>query len=269
MKNKIIFSSILVSLLGISLYIFSAYAQSNSADLSNSLEVNIKSPKSAYILGEVVPINVELRNEGLSDISVNGTDAQSGYLKVLISNSRNDFKEYANAAWGNKKQPSKTIKAGQMIQSQATVLANVVPEISHLNEDAAKRVSDGKIMTGYAFPKADVYFIKVVLHIPRENPIIIESDPIQITVNEPVGEDLEVWNKIKDRIDIAYFLQESQSIARDDEERKKFTQEVEQIVEKHPTSTLANQINRSLEKFRANEIKRKEYMENLRHRQKN
>lgn len=269
MKNKIIFSNLLLALLGLSFYFFSAYAQSISVDLSNSLKVNIKSPKSVYILGEVIPINVELRNEGSSDISLNGTDAQSGYLKVLISNSPNDFKEYTNAAWGNKKQPRKTLRAGQRVQSQATVLVNVVPEVSHLNEDAAKRESKGKIMTGYAFPKAGVYFIKTVLHIPGENPIILESDSIQIMVNEPVGEDLEVWNKIKDRADIAYFLQESQSIAHNYEEREKFAQEVEQIAKKHPTGTLASQINRSLEKFRASELKRKEFRDNLRQQRKN
>ena len=269
MKNKIIFPNLLLVLLGVSFYIFSAYAQSSPANLSSSLKVNVKSPKSAYILGEVVPFNIELRNEGLSDIHLSGTDAQSGYLKILISNSQAEFKEYTNSAWGNKKQPKKVLEPGQAVMSQATVLSNAKPEISHLNANAAERASKGKIMTGYAFPEAGVYYIKAVLIIPGENLIKIESDPISITINQPVGEDLEVWNKVKNRSDIAYFIQENQFYAPNDEAKENFLQEVRQIIENNPNSQIVSQIKRSVDEFRAREAKRKEFIEKIKQRQKN
>lgn len=268
MKNKIIFSSFFFVLLSISLYIFSAYAQNDSIELPNSLKVSVKSQKSVYILGEVVFLDIELRNEGASDIRLHGFDAQSGYLTLLISDSQGDFKEYTNAAWGNNKSKPKTLKAGQTVMSQATVLANAITEVSHLNIDAAKRASEGKIKTNYAFPKAGVYNIKAVLSVPSESSIKIQSTSIQITVNEPVDEDLEVWNKIKNRSDIAYFIQENQSIADNNEEKEKFLQEVKQIREDYLNSQLAGQIKQSVEKFHANETKRKKFMEKLRQSQK-
>lgn len=257
MKNKIIFLSFVLSLVGISFYIFPAYAQNDSTDLLNSLKVNIKSLKSTYVPGEAVLLDVEIRNEASSDIRLHGTDVQSGYVKILISNSQEDFKEYTSAAWGNKNQPGKTLKAGQIVTSQAPILANARPE--SYRED--------KVMTGYAFPEAGVYYVKAVLFIPREeNPIKIESQPIHITINEPVGEDLEVWNKIKDRNDIAYFIQEGQSIAQSDEAKEKFIQEIERIIENNPNSPLISKMKQSLEKFRVNEEKRKELLENLKQR---
>lgn len=268
MKNKIALSSLFSVLLGISLYFFSAYAQ-NSANLSNSLKVSIESSKSAYLLGEVVVINVELKNESSSDIFLQGTDAKSGYLKILISNSQGNFKEYTNAAWGNKKKPGKTLKPEQTVKSQATVLSNSKPEVSHLNETAAERAAEGKILTDYAFPHAGIYYLKALLIIPGENSTRIESDTIQITVNKPIGDDLEVWNKIKNRSDIAYFIQESSVIARSDEEKEIFLQEVEQTAMKFPNSLLANQLRQSLEKFQANEERRKEFEEKLKQQRKN
>lgn len=262
MKNKTALSSLLLVLLATSFYFFSVYAQ-NSVNLSNSLKVNIEPSKSTYFLGEMVVINVQLRNESSSDIFLQGTDAQSGYVKILISNSQGNFKEYTNAAWGNKKTQGKVLKTGQTVTSQATVLSNSKPEISHLNEDTARRVSEDKILTDYAFPEADTYYLKAVLLVPSENPTKIESNTIQITVNKPIGDDLEVWNKIKSRSDIAYFLQEGSIIARNDEEKENFLQQVKQIVVKYPNSLLTSQLQQSLKKFRVNEEKRKEFMEKL------
>lgn len=105
-----------------------------------------------------------------------------------------------------------------------------------------------------AFTEPGVYRIKA-----RFNPIIkgeknsgfIYSDPIQITLEKPVGEDLIVWDKIKENGDIAYFIQEGYPRIPEykAEDRAAFLKMVEQIVIDHPNSFYAESLRRSLGKF--------------------
>jgi len=62
-------------------------------------------------------------------------------------------------------------------------------------------------------------------------PKFVDSEPIAITVEEPIGEDLEVWNRIKNDGKFAFFIQ------------------VEDILQKYPRSIYAAPLRRSLEKF--------------------
>ena len=89
---------------------------------------------------------------------------------------------------------------------------------------------------------------------------------MKITITEPNGENLDVWNKIKDNGDIGYFLQEGDLIRGryyTAEERAKFQQEVQQIISEHPNSFYAQSLRQSLDKFRASEAERQEYMKKL------
>ena len=66
------------------------------------------------------------------------------------------------------------------------ILWNGKPQVSHLNEDAAKRLLKGKITTEYALPEPGVYFIKAHCLV-RENATAIQSEPAQSVINEPIG----------------------------------------------------------------------------------
>jgi len=117
-----------------------------------------------------------------------------------------------------------------------------------------KEEGDKQILSFYAFSRPGVYSVRANFgYYSKEGRIMIESKPIQIVINEPVGDDLEVWNIIKDREDIGFFIQESYFRTSNTLEAKKLMQEIEQISLKHPNSLIANQAGQSLEKFRAND----------------
>ena len=259
MKNKIFFS-----ILGISLILVLVAVWSKSIDTvkgsegSSPFALKVSSEKQAYVLGETVKLNFDLINEGDKPIHLlYSPDVSTGYLKVLIASDGQEFNEYNNPTWGRNEKGGPNLQPGQVFTSQADVLWNSKPQIS-------RRVK-GRILTDYAFPQAGVYLIKAVVSIPAKSSsdklTRIESEPIQITINEPVGDDLEVWNLIKDKGDIAYFLQQGETPTFQDEKAEKLLREVEQISQKYPNSLLANKLRSRLEKFRIDEEKRKEWLE--------
>lgn len=251
-------NNILVAVVGI--FVGSA----SSAQEQRGLKVKISPLKSSYTQGEVVTLDVEVANNHSSDIFVKGADAESGYLKILIASADQKFKQYSHSGWiqGHK---GKAMKPGETVKSQATLLWNFSPVHRFVN---TARFQEDYIMTDLAFPESGVYFIKAVLIVPGESQTRIESSPVQIVINPPLGEDLTVWNKVKDNAELAYFIQEGEIRSPKSEEQEKFIKEVEQITVNNPNSFLANQIRNSLVKFRESEAKRKEFMENLKQRQK-
>lgn len=247
---------------GLIILSFSAQTKIKS---TNNLIVEVKQPKSSYVLGEIISLNIEVENQGELDAYLFGADVESGYLHILISQSGDVYKKYSNATWGNKKTKGRILKPSELIRSTATVLSNTTPDISSLSDTAILHFKDKQLMTAYAFPKAGRYYLKAVLIVPGEGKNIeVSSEPIEINITEPVGSDLQVWNLIKDRGDFAYFIQNGELVDfKNPKEQAKFQQEVEGILNKHPDSFISNQIEKSLEKFHVTEEKRREYLERI------
>lgn len=262
MKRTVLSLSVLIFTAG-AIYVYTARSQAQVSQSGQIVNLKAQPSKASFILGELVPMEISLRNEGTTDVMLRGFDIKSGYLRVWIADSAGNYAEYTNASWGNAKTPPVTLKAGREVVSQATILANSIPEIGHLSSAAANRASEGKILTKYAFPKAGTYYIKAVLLIPGAEPTKVESAPIQITITDPIGEDLEVWDKMKDRTELAYFIQEGQVITTIEREKTKFLSEVDHLVANYPNSLLVNQIGFARDRFRANEAKRKEMSEKV------
>ncbi len=228
-----------------------------------SLEIN--SSKSDYELGEVVSLDVEITNNGDLDAILNGGNAKCGDVKFVVSGKDRVFKRYTRPGpvFGCK---PKAIRPGEIRQSKATLLWNFsrVGEVADLS-----RIKDD-ILSDLAFPESGVYFIKAVLIIPAigQARAEVESAPVRIIINKPAGEDKRVWKQIKENPELAHFIQQSEPRSPKQEEREKLVKEVEQIVASNPNSFLANQMRESLGKYRESEAKRKEFMENLKRRQK-
>ena len=232
-----------------------------SANLDEqNLGVRISPLKNSYVQGEVVALDVEISNNGQSDVFLKGSNVESGFVKIFIAGEDQKFKQYSHSAWIRDRRGD-FIKPGQTIKSQATLLWNFKPQVSHLNEDAARNASEGLILTDYAFNKPGTYVVKAVLIIPGETQIRIESEPVQIVIEAPTGEDLKVWNLIKDNGEIAYFIQEGAVRSPKPEEQEKVQKEIEQLTSSYPNGLLASQIRQSLDKFRVSDAKRKEFME--------
>jgi hypothetical protein len=265
MKNKKLFISLVVfctfSFLLFVLGINKVETMVSSQTEQPNLDVKITPSKLSYIQGEVIVLDVEVTNNGSSDIFVKGADVRSGYLNTFIASDDQKFKQYTPGGVRGKTSGF-YIKPGQTIKSQATVLWNKKPRPQELGAVYAKDL----IKTDYAFPEPSVYLIKASLLIPGETRIVIESVPIQIVVNEPVGNDLKVWNLIKNKPEIGYFLQQDEFRTYKDDEKEKLLKEVKQIAEEYPHGILSNQLGQSLEKFRESEKRRKEFLENLKQR---
>jgi len=184
----------------------------------------------------------------------------AGYFQVWIAPERKSFDRYKNTSWGLLESGGVTIAPGAAYTDSATIMWNAKPQILRPNE--------GLILTDYAFPATGGYKVKAVVSLPgTENKL--ESPPIQIVIDEPIGDDLKVWNLIKDNGEIAYFIQNGGVLTSKDDEREKLVKQIEQIVADYPGSILVGQLNQSLEKFRANEIRRKEILEKAKKNPKN
>lgn len=237
-----------------------AVAYSNQSIVSqtddwSSLKLKVSTPKQDYLLGEVLQLNFEVINEGSKKIILPGcSTVEGGYMRVHIAYEHQPFKE----KFGNKSRwqfdggcnDTTLLKPGQSFRNNATVLWNVKPEVKHLNKDAAKRVAESRIMSDYALPEPGVYSIKAVLHLPGETRPTIESEPIEIVVKKPADEDLEVWNKIKNSKEIAYFIQYNEFLTSKLSEKERLLKTLDEIVEKHPNSFYTDRIRQNLDKFR-------------------
>jgi hypothetical protein len=230
----------------------------------NKLELTIETSKQSYQLGEPVDLIFALNNKSNQNIEIYCFGTASGDLQVHISEGKGTFLEY-DAGWGTVDIICKnTLKPNDKIETSAKILWNHKIEESNLiSSDVIKRAREGKIVSYYAFSKAGTYFIKALaLNVGTTR---VESKPIKIKIEEPDGENLEVWNKIKDNGDIAYFLHKGdfKIPSYKSEEREKLRQEIEQILIDHPNSFYAQAFKRSLEKFQVMEEERKACVEKM------
>jgi hypothetical protein len=199
-------------------------------------------------------LNVELVNKLNNPIRV--PSVENGYLHIWIASSDQNFKEYKGSNWGNK-DGGKGVRAGDTFKTQITLLWNQrTPQNPTVMKD--------RLATDYVFSTSGVYFIKATASIwDNDQKNTVESEPIQIVVDEPVGDDLIVWNSIKNNSEFAYFMQEGNFLTSKTEEREKLQKEVEEISTKCPNSILAGQMKTSLEKYQATEARRKEFRQQL------
>jgi hypothetical protein len=261
MKIKLLFG--LVSLLLIT--VTSVYLREiNAFKFSNDskLKLKIDSQKDSYLLGEVVQLNVNLVNETDEAIKISSKPTvENGYLKIWISKDKKDFKEYKGNRWGlSDRSGSGILDPTQSIKSQGTLLWNYTLPIEYKDKIIAK----DKIESAYAMPESGIYYIKAIANLlNKKERTNIESEPIKITITEPEGEDLEVWNKIKDNGNFAYFIQEGDMLipSYKSEERDKLQAEIEQILADYPNSFYSTSLRQSLSKFKTSEAKRKEFIE--------
>ena len=242
--------------------------EKKSVKASNEVDVNLNISKDVVQLGETLSIETRITKNASVPIYLEGDSNYAVAIKIAFKEDK-DYKLYVPKgpliSLDGVYMPIQ-INPKETLDNQITVLWNNKPKVSHLNADAAKPYVEGRILTDYAFPEAGTYYIKAVTTVLKDKkPVSVESEPIKIIVEEPQGEDLEVWKKIKDNGEFAYFIQEGE-ITRGyhkPEEQAKFQQEVDDIVNHYPNSFLSGQIKQSLVKFQAQEAKKKAYLEKM------
>lgn len=240
-------------------------------NVTRKLELSVIPSKVNYMLGEVVTLSFKLTNKNDEKISIIGNlKTSDGYLNVYLSQEGDNYRKYIHSKWGteNTKRQPINFSPNENVTNSATILWNSKRETEGLNNEVAKKATEGRILTHYAFPESGTYFVKAsyyIYFVTQERPVLIESEPIQITIEEPVGEDLEVWNIIKDNGDFAYFLQESdfKIPSYKTNEREKFRLKIERILNQYPNSFYTNSLEQSLDRFKASEAKRLEFQEKM------
>ena len=261
MKNKIAVMTVL-TLIGICGFFGFAYLKYVNA--SSDIGFEVKTAKNVYSVGEIVPVTVFISNKSSETLFLPGNLIE--HLKIQISEDGSEYKTYEGVGAGIRIDgllPEMKVHPGKSLIMPSSIFWNAKPEVSHLNANAARQVTKGKILSDYVFSKPGTYFVKASLNIPGENELKIDSAPVQITITAPEGEDLAVWNKIRERGDIGYFLQAGDFKTPDAEARENLRREVEEIAYLYPTSSISRQIGRGLERFQSNQAKRKAVQEQL------
>ncbi len=260
MKRVIVISAIvMLGLVAASKEVVKALHKSEAQDTDLSLTVT--TPKDVFSLGEIVPLKFKFTNETVESIKFTDIlDVKDNDIKILISQDGGNYKQYYHSNWGLDDRPRGyiTFKPHESRETSFGMLWNGVPNFVNLDI-----VADKQLINNYAFQTKGIYLIKAKtnIHFSDKEAIWLESSPIQIVVEEPTGDNLTVWNKIKNRGDIAYFMQEGQINYVDAPAREKLRKEVEQILNQYPNSLFANSIRESLKKHQENEEKTKSYLE--------
>ena len=262
MKRIIAISAIVIlALLAASRGVVNALHKSESQD--TDLSLTVKTPKEVFSLGEIVPLTFKFTNETSESIRFfDILHIEDGDIQILISQDGGNFKKYSHSRWGvaDVNRPPISLKSHESRETSVGILWNDIP--NELNID---RVADKQLVTNYAFQTKGIYLIKAktTIHYSDKEAVWLESAPIQIVVEEPTGDNLAVWNKIKDRGDIGFFLQEGDFKSYDPKERAKLQKEVEQLLVQYPNSIFADPIKESLKKHQENEEKAKPYLEQI------
>ncbi len=238
----------LCSFFGVTKYVQSKFA--------NNLKLFVSTPKNTFTTGEIIPFVCELKNEGSEEVILEDTlDPTYGSLKFYLFDEKKDFKySYINPNWGILEVNGSSIKI-----KKNEALTNYGQILSGINSD--KRAE-------YYFDTSGTYYLQASYQIQLRGQakyFEVKSELIKIVITQPLGEDLEVWNQIKNRGDYGYFIQNGDFIEPfyKVEERKKLQQEVEDILAKYPNSFYAASLSQSLAKFKASEAKRCELMEKM------
>ena len=228
------------------------YLQTSS---KSNLKLIVSFPKEIYKLGEPINPTFELRNEGGEPIVLwDKFGVETGFLRVLSIKDGKKIVGFGNSRWGVLDSLNKTF-----IQPNETKTATA----GILWHNGSKGEPE------FSLTEAGDYYFKIkysaFLKEGGQHPTELESEQVKITVEEPQGEDLEVWNKIKDDGDFAYFIQEGEILIPDykPKERAEFELKVENIINQYPNSFYVQSLNQSLEKFKTNDTKRRAFEENI------
>ena len=236
----------------------------NFASASNEVEIKVTVPRTEFLLGEIVPVDIGVKN--ITNVPLQ-TSLSPG-IKVT-SKKDNVYKSYApprNSFTIDGYDAPLILRPQEQKWTRQSVFWNYKPQVSHLNKDAAKPEIENRILSDYVFTEGGVYLIKGCTALLINGKWkVVDSDPIEITITEPVGDDLEVWNKIKDNGEFAHFLQEGDMTRgyHKPEERAKLQQAVEEILGDHPNSFYAQSLSQSLARFKAIEAKRQQSVQRM------
>ena len=216
-----------------------AQAARESASPRAGAALEVRTSRQAYVLGEPVDLEIGVRNGSNRPIAIPaGFAVLQGYVGVLIASGDGPFREYRGPGWGLDDARSSPVVLGprQRVTTTASILFNHGMPSGHLNPRAAAQVATRYLDEGYALPAAGRYRIKAVLH-DENGEDVVESQALEITVEEPTGEDREVWSTLRSDPELGYFMQAGGPRGRSSElRRQQLVTTLERLATYHPGS---------------------------------
>ena len=218
----------------------------------DGLTLEVQADKESYLPGEMNTLHFRIINKSNTSTSLyRGSTVWDGNLRVFIADNNGGFREYFGPSWGTKdtyyKDPIR-LAPNQSFETEVTVLWNHRLDTAHLNKIYAKNVDGERIKTNYALTDPGTYYIKAILYNPLTQNVV-ESESIQVTVEEPQGADLEIWNKIKVDGNYGLFIQTGGLMEHPKGAKTvKVANDLENVLSQHPDSRYANSIRSSLSK---------------------
>jgi hypothetical protein len=213
----------------------------------NRVVLEIRAHRKSYLAGE--PVRLEFRAINRADAPVllpGGSDVWYGHLKVLIAYEAEGYREYRGPGWGLRDvldAGSIKLRPGGVFKTEATVL------YSHPFRTVSKELATQYVATEYALGRAGTYQIKAVLS-DEEFEDEIESQPIEVVVEEPHGTDREVWNELKTNPEYGYFIQTGGKGHPGSVRTAEVVEGLDRIVTSYPKSRYVKSIAPSLRKYR-------------------
>lgn len=203
-----------------------------------ALEVRTSRP--AYVIGEPVDLQIVVRNGSNRPITLpGGFDVWQGYVGVLVAFEDGPYHEYRGPGWGLDDvalSSAVVISPQQSVVTHASILFNHGVPTGHLNATAAAAVAARYLSEGYALPLAGRYSVKALLY-GGNGEDAVESQPAEIVIAEPTGEDLEVWKTLRADAELGYFMQAGSFRARSSAlRREQLVITLERLTTHHPTS---------------------------------
>lgn len=236
------------------------------------LKLVVESTKQNYLLGEIVSLKLTAINISNETIVINGNlNPEFGDLHIHVSKDLATFKQRQG---GMKRKDSKgsvfKLKPGDQISKTANLLWNAKPpkiDRSTMAPETIAAATETRILTDYVFPEAGVYYIKATYFIyddRSDRMVKIESEPIQIVINEPIGEDKMFWEKIKSNGDLGYFIEYGKANpGKSYEKQRVIHDEMVQLLKDYPTSRYSESLRKSIENSSKNIEKRVKFLEKL------
>jgi hypothetical protein len=212
--------------------------------------LDIQTGKQRYVPGELVMLQVRVINPFKTSIYLDeGAGVRSGQLKVYIARGDGPFREYIGPQWGTldvAHSGEVEVAPGWAHELEVTLLYNQPPETKHLSGLYAKQMAARRVEAAYALGEPGTYRIKAVLY-DADFSLKIESEPVQVKVEEPRGADRTVWSELKTNPEYGYFIQTGNPRGNPTSAHSRaLVESLEKLAEAHPDSRHAERIRSSL-----------------------
>jgi hypothetical protein len=228
----------------------------SGSTVPNGLGLTITTGDIEYTVGQKVDLTVRLKNYLKHSQRVRSVDVRDGYLLLFMSQNGGPFLRYKGPGWGLRDVfggSEYSLSKGDMIEAELSVLYHRVPDTQPNTQEMVQEPYDpavqNSIRTKYALESQGVYTLVALLVDPDGN-TVVESNELQIAVEDPKGNDLAVWSVLKNKPEYGYFIQTGSPPWRSADPRTvALVEDLSDLVAVYPDSKYSKAISVALTKY--------------------